>query len=102
VELGEYIEAHELPDGFPKVSGVYEDRVEVGRGAKILIRAVNVWTEEHDVFDSLVWVSTGTVWCCVWDSLSGEKCIESHLLCTKLRSQKALSFVYVVVEVEVF
>ena len=37
MELGEYVEAHEPPDGFPKTSGVCEDRVEVGRGAEILI-----------------------------------------------------------------
>jgi len=84
MELGEYIEAHKPPDGFPKASGVCEDRVDVRRGAKTLIRAIDVRTEEYDVFDSLVWVSTGTVWRYVWDSLSGEECIESYLFCTKL------------------
>ena len=54
MELGEYIEAHKPPDGFPKAGGICEDRIEVGRGAKILIRTINVWAEEHDVFDSLV------------------------------------------------
>jgi hypothetical protein len=42
MELEEYVKAHELPDGFPKASGVCEDRVEVGRGAEILIWAVDV------------------------------------------------------------
>jgi hypothetical protein len=93
MELGEYIEAHKPPDGFPKASGVCEDRVDVGRGAKTLIRAINVRTEEHDVFDSLVWVSASTVRCYVQDSLLGEERIESYLFCTKLRSQRAFSFV---------
>jgi hypothetical protein len=58
VELGEYVEAHKPLDGFPKAIGVCEDRVKVRQVAKILIRATNVRIEEHNMFDSLVWVST--------------------------------------------
>ena len=54
MELGEYVKAHEPPDGFPKIGSNCEDRVEVGRGAEVLIRAINVWTEEHNVSNSLV------------------------------------------------
>ena len=54
MELREYIKAYEPPDGFPETSGVCEDRAEVGQGAEILIWAVDIWTEEHNVFDSLV------------------------------------------------
>ena len=85
-ELGEYIEAYKPPDSFPEASGGCKDRVEVGRGANILICAINVWREEHNVFDSLVWVSTGTVWRYIWDSLLGEEHIESYLFCTELCS----------------
>ena len=42
MKLGEYAETHKPPDGFPKTGGVCEDGVEVGRGADILIRAINV------------------------------------------------------------
>ena len=45
------------------------------------------------VFDSLAWVSTGIVWCYIWDSLSSEECIEPYLFCTELCSQRAFSFV---------
>ena len=85
MELGEYIKAHKPPDGFPKASGACEDSVEVGRGAKTLIRAINVWTEEHDVLDSLVWVSTSAVRGYIWDSLSGKERVESYLFSTELR-----------------
>ena len=60
-ELEEYLEAYKPLDSFPEASGGCKDRVEVRRGANILICAINVWTEEHDMFDSLVWVSTSIV-----------------------------------------
>jgi hypothetical protein len=37
MKLGKYVEAHKPLNGFPKTSGVCKDRVEVGRGAEILI-----------------------------------------------------------------
>ena len=54
MELREYIKAYKPLDGFPETSGVCEDRAKVGRGAEILIWAVDIWTEEHNMFDSLV------------------------------------------------
>jgi len=86
MELGEYVEAHKPPNGFPKTGGVCKDGVGVGRGAEILIRAVDIWTKGHNMFDSLVQVSTGAIRSYVWDSLSGEERIESYLFRTKLRS----------------
>jgi hypothetical protein len=37
MELREYIKAYELLDGFPKTSGVCEDKAKVEQGAEILI-----------------------------------------------------------------
>jgi hypothetical protein len=45
MKLREYIEAYEPPDSFLEVGCVYEDRVEVGRGAKVLVQAIDVWAK---------------------------------------------------------
>ena len=37
VELEEYIKAYKPLDGFPNASSVSENRVEVGRRAKVLV-----------------------------------------------------------------
>jgi hypothetical protein len=61
---------------FSKANHVCEDKVKVRQVAKTLIQVINIQTEEHDMFDGLVWVSTGAVRCYVRDSLLGKEHIE--------------------------
>ena len=86
MELGKYIEVHEPLDGFPKVSSVCENRVEIGREAKVLVQTIDIQVEEYDIFNSLVQVPIGIVQCNIWDPLLGEERIESYLFYTKLYS----------------
>ena len=85
MELREYIKAHEPSNSLSKASSVCEDEVEVRRRAKVLVRTINIWAEEHDMLDGLVGVSTSAVWYYIRDPLPGEERVESYFFRTELR-----------------
>ena len=45
MKLREYVKSYKPPNGFLKAGSVCKDGVEVGRGAEVLVRAINVWAE---------------------------------------------------------
>jgi hypothetical protein len=71
VELGKYVEAYEPLNSSFKTACVREGGVEIGRRAKLFIRSIYVWAEEHYMLDCMIWVFTWTIWHNVWDPLPG-------------------------------